>query len=440
MKEEAVRIIKTLQANGYVAYFAGGCVRDILMRKKPNDIDIATSAKPEEVEKLFNDTHQVGKKFGTIIVRSGDYQYEVTTFRKEGRYNDGRRPSSVVFTDAKEDAKRRDFTINGVFYNPANNTFIDYVGGRDDIKKRVIDFIGDPTERINEDRLRLIRAIRFKITLGFQYANETFDAVRKNASKIKDISPERVRDELNRIIQNENRHIGLIELSQSKILNYILPEVEKLKGVPQPAIYHHEGDCFTHTYLALKSLPKDASIRLCWAVLLHDIAKPITLEKKNGLLTFNEHAQKGSEMAKKILERLKFSKVEINEISWLIHYHMSVSQIDDMRPSKQLEFLTDPRFNDLIELVEADSRGTYPVNLDLVEKMEAAKKKAIFQIQQKGRIKEVGRLIDGNDLINLNVTPKKNYGEILDQIYDKQIAGELKDKSQAIEFVKDNYL
>lgn len=437
MRDEAIKIVKVLQDSGYVAYFAGGCVRDLLMHQEPNDIDIATSAKPDEVEKLFTETYPIGKEYGTILVRSGKHQFEVTTFREEGSYKDGRRPSTVKFTNAKQDALRRDFTINGIFYNPANGSYIDYVGGRDDIKKRVIDFIGSARERILEDKLRLVRAVRFKVTLGFQYSDETLVAVKKNANLIREVSSERVRDEINKIFANKNRHIGLVELSRSGILRHILPEVEKLKGVPQPIEYHHEGDCFTHTYLALRSLPPNAPLRLAWAVLLHDIAKPKTIKKERGKISFPGHAQESARIAEEIMKRFKFSKTETKEISWLIYYHMSVAQIDQMRPGKRLEFLTDPKFNDLIELVEADSKGTYPVNLDLVEKMEAAKNSALLQ---KNSIKTEKRLINGDDLISLGIEPGKKFKKILEDVLDRQIGGDFADKQVALDYVKKTYL
>lgn len=439
MKQEATEIVKKLQEKGFVAYFAGGCVRDILMRNDPHDIDIATSAKPDQVEKIFQSTHPIGKQFGTILVRSGAFQFEVTSFRVEGEYKDGRRPSSVYFSNAKEDALRRDFTINGIFYNPARNSFIDYVDGREDIKKGVIKFIGNPTERINEDKLRLIRAIRFKITLGFQYDTETFTAVRKNSAKIREVSAERVRDELNKILLSPNRHQGLVELSESKLLQHIIPELENMKSVPQPAEYHHEGDCFTHIYLALKSLEQGASLHLCWATLLHDIAKPLTIARADGKITFYDHATKSAEMARKILKRLKFSNIEINEISYLIHYHMSVAQIDQMRPGKRFAFLTDPRFSDLIRLVEADSKGTYPINLELVEKMRADMSVALAAAKKHENLIGQKRLVTGDDLISLGVEDRHKYRDILEKLYDMQIEGKFKNKTEAIEYIKTNY-
>lgn len=409
------------------------------MRRDCNDIDIATSAKPEEVQKLFDKTIPVGEKFGTIIVVVGKHQFEVTSFRAEGPYTDGRRPSSISYTDAKEDARRRDFTINGVFYNPTNGSFIDYVGGIDDIKKHVISFIGNSEDRINEDKLRLIRAVRFKVTLGFQYAQETFDAIRKNSKKIREVSFERIRDELNKILLSSNRHVGIVELSESGILKEIIPELEKMKGVAQPEEYHHEGDCFTHIYLALKSLPQDVSLVVCWAVLLHDIAKPVTLKIINGKVTFHDHATRSAEMSREILKRLKFSNSFIEDVAYLIHYHMSLSQIDQMKPSKKLDFLTDRRFEPLIELVGADSKGTYPINLEFVDRMKRLQEIAKMQAQITAKLKEVPRLITGSDLIALGLTEKIKFTEILENVYNMQLEESLKSKEEALQYIKENY-
>jgi poly(A) polymerase len=280
MQKEATEIVRKLQDNNFEAYFAGGCVRDILLGLDPQDIDIATNAKADQVQELFPENVPIGKQFGVILVKGQKHQYEVATFREEGPYLDKRRPSSVKFSSAQNDAKRRDFTINGLFFDPVNQKIIDYVGGQEDIKKKTIRFIGDAKERIEEDNLRLIRAIRFKVTLNFQYSADTFDILTQNAPLITNVSSERLREEINKILLSKRRHIGMTELSQSRIIDYIIPEINKLKGVPQPIEYHHEGDVFTHTYLAIKSLPTDAPLHLVWAVLLHDIGKPSTLIKE----------------------------------------------------------------------------------------------------------------------------------------------------------------
>lgn len=439
MHQEATEIVRKLQENKFEAYFAGGSVRDILLGQDPKDIDIATSATPDQIQKLFPDNIPIGKQFGVILVKGKNHQFEVATFREEGPYLDKRRPSYVKFTSAENDAKRRDFTINGMFYDPITNKIIDYVGGQEDIKKKTIRFIGDAVDRIKEDNLRLIRAIRFKVTLNFQYSDETFSLITSNSSLIKNVSPERLRDELNKILQSERRHIGLTELSQSKIIDYIIPEINDLKGVPQPIEYHHEGDVFTHTYLAIKSLPSDAPLHLVWAVLLHDIGKPPTLIKEDKRIIFHNHAEVSAEMASKILQRLKFSSLEIKTIYFLIDSHMKIALIPKMRPTKQMAFLLDPRFPDLIKLCEADSRGTYPVNLSLVEKLKAELEQAKIEKAKIELAKKSTKLFTGDNLIELGYNPSKDFKEILDKVNDQIIAGNIKSLEQAKSFVLKNF-
>jgi len=439
MIKEATKIVKALQSEGYVSYFAGGCVRDILLEKKPHDIDIVTNAKPDEIEKVFTETISVGREFGVILVKSGEYYFDVATFREEGPYRDKRRPDWVKFTGEEFDAKRRDFTINGMFLNPINNKIIDYVEGQADLKKHIIRFIGNPTQRIEEDNLRLIRAIRFKITLNFQYATETFDQICKSSSLIKNVSVERARDELNKILLSPRRHIGLTELVQSEITDYLLPELNALKGVPQPVEYHHEGDVFTHTYLALKSLPEDASLHLVWAVLLHDIAKPQTLIREGERIIFHDHAEVSAEVAKQILKRLKFSNLEIKTIVWLIDNHMKIGQIDKMRANKRMAFLLDPRFEDLIRLCQADSIGTYPVNLSMVEKLKGELEKAKDEKAKMELAKRKTQLFGGDNLIKLGYTPNNKFKAILDEVNDLLLEKKLLNIQEAEKFVLKNY-
>ena len=438
MKKAAREIVKKLQERGFEAYFAGGCVRDMLLGIEPLDIDIATSARPDEIEKIFEKTIPVGKQYGIIVVNMAGHNFEVATFRKEGGYFDARHPTHVTFSKAKEDAQRRDFTINGIFYDPIKNKIIDLVGGVEDIKKKTIRFIGDPKERIEEDNLRLVRAIRFKITLGFQYAQTTYDAVRKYSYLIKNVSSERIKDELDKIMASPNRSQGLIELSESGLLSYILPEVEALKGVPQPPEFHLEGDVFVHTYLALKSLPPKAPSHLGWAVLLHDIAKPLTLQKSGKRIIFHNHAQESAKLAEQILKRLKFSKFETYEICWLIENHMKIGDIAKMRPNKRLEFLLDPKFEDLIKLSLADSMGTYPIRTDLTKKLEKQVKEAKAWAQTNK--KKAKRILTGDDLIKIGLPPGPEFQIILEEINDLAIEGKIKSKSQAIDFVKKKYV
>ena len=439
MEKEAREIVKKLQQAGFTAYFAGGAVRDMLLSKDPEDIDIATSARPEQVEALFEKTISVGRAFGVISVIEQGKTYEVATFRREAEYFDSRRPTSVHFTDAREDANRRDFTINGLFYDPVFGKTIDFVGGVDDIKRKTIRFIGNAFERINEDHLRLVRAIRFKVTLGFQYAPETFQSVRKNAALIRDVSVERVKDELDKIMASENRALGLIELSESELLKYIIPEIEEMKSVAQPEVYHKEGDVFVHTYLALKSLPPQTPVHICWAVLLHDIAKPSTMIREDGRIIFHDHAKESAKLAQTILKRLKFPNFTISSICWLIHNHMKIGQIQKMRPNKRLEFVLDPKFPDLIELARADSKGTYPINLSLVSELERYVREANDYIKRKKHIKK-SQIICGDDLIRLGLKPSSEFKKILEDIHDKIVDGEISTKKSAIKYVEDKYL
>ena len=439
MRRAAKQVVEKLQAEGYEAYFAGGAVRDMLLGQPSKDIDIATSAKPDEVEAIFKRTISVGKSYGVIKALENNHNFDVATFRKESEYLDNRRPSKITFARAKQDAIRRDFTINGLFYDPVAQKIIDFVGGQEDIKKKTIRFIGDPDERISEDHLRLIRAIRFKVTLEFQYEPATFNAVRKNHDLIENVSRERVRDELNVILRSPKRHQGLVELSESGLLLQIIPEIESLKSLPQPIEYHREGDAFVHTYLALKSLPVNTSEHLAWAILLHDIGKAQTLVRQGKKIIFHDHARISAEMAVKILRRLKFPNVEISTISWLIANHMRVGDISKMRPIKALDFVTDPRFDDLIKLTRADSKGTYPVNLEMVRQMEKAEHDAYQWKQQKKSIKKQ-QLLTGDDLIKIGLKPGKNFKKIIDDINDLTVAGKLKTKDESIQLVKKRYL
>lgn len=438
MRKTAIKIVKELQGAGFEAYFAGGYVRDMLLGIESKDIDIVTSATPDQVEKIFTKTVPIGKQFGIILVVLDKEKYEVATFRKESDYLDKRRPSKVTFSDAKTDATRRDFTINSIFFDPISKKVIDFVSGAEDVKRKTIRFIGNPEARISEDNLRLVRAIRLKITLGFQYAPDTFEAVRKNAELVKNVSAERLRDELNKIMASPNRHQGLVELSESSLLKYIIPEIETLKGVPQPIEYHHEGDVFTHTYLALKSLNDRTPSYLAWAVLLHDIAKPLTLTHINNKIVFHNHAEGSSQITERILKRLKFPKFEIYDICWLIENHMKIGIINKMRPGKRLDFVLDPKFNDLIKLARADSSGTYPVDLDIVRRLEADVKSA-QDWREKVSIHRKKVLISGDDLIKAGFMPGAKFKEMLEVIDDLRIKGELKSKKDAVDYLMRNF-
>lgn len=437
-KAVAVKIVKRLQSKGFVAYFAGGCVRDMILSREPKDFDIATSAEPSQVKSLFKRTISIGEKYGTIIVIASGLNFEVTTFRVESGYSDNRRPDNVKFTSAEEDAKRRDFTINAMFFDPVKNALIDFVGGEKDARKNIIRFVGNARERIEEDHLRLLRAVRFKVTLGFQYSSETYDAIKENSHLISSVARERIRDELNIIFSSSKRHIGLVELSESGICNVVLPEIEALKGVPQPYEFHHEGDVFTHTYLALKSLEKNEAGFLCWATLLHDIAKPQTLIREGERIIFHDHAQKSAEMAREILKRLKFPNFEIETIVWLIDNHMRIGDIEKMRPYKRMGFLLDNRFPSLIELARADCMGTYPVNTTLVSMMELDREKALAAQEEAQEVEKSGNILRGDDLIAVGFEAGENFGQYLDEAND-MIVDKKMTKVETLDYILRKY-
>lgn len=441
MYQQAEEAVRKLKNAGYKAYFAGGMVRDMLLGVSSKDIDIATSATFDEISSLFPNVIEVGKQFGICVVIENGMQMEIATFRREDGYSDSRRPDRVYPGTPEEDVKRRDFTINGMLYDPTNGELIDLVGGREDIKKKVIRFIGNPNERIQEDHLRLVRAIRFKITLGFQYDKFTFESVRKNASLLKSVSTERLRDELIKIFDSSNRAQGLIELSESGLLGYILPEIEQMKGVEQPAEYHREGDVFKHTYLALKNLRKDAPSFLAIATLLHDVGKPETFmskEETGDRIRFSGHAEKSGELARTILKKLKFSNYEINTIAWLVENHMRIFKIKEMRPAKKRDFLLDPRFQSLIELTIADASGTIPVDNNYIEFVQNVAKEA-KELSEAERSRPDIDLLNGDDLIAIGMEPSKKFKQILEAIQDMQLEGKLKNKEEAIEYAKKNF-
>jgi len=440
MKNAAISLVEKLRKPGFQAYFAGGVVRDILMGVKPKDYDIVTSATPDEVEKILPKTVAVGKEFGVIIAIEGQYKFEIATFRSEGKYSDLRRPDKVFWSDAEHDALRRDFTINGMFYSPVSHRVIDYVGGKDDIKNKVIRFIGNPDERIKEDHLRILRAVRFKNTLNFNYDKRTYEAIKNNAHRIQSVSAERIREELNKMFSSSNRAKALRDLEETGLLKYILPEVNRLKGLPEPKEFHHEGDTFTHTCLALESLPESAPLYLVWATLLHDSGKyfAITFPKqKDDRIRFNKHVKYSAGIASAICRRLKFPNYERKIIVWLVKNHMMMADIPKMALAKQRRWLMNPWFPMLLELSKADSLGIRPVRLNLYKKDLALynqTKKLLDQENKKAKFKP---LLSGKDLIyefKLDSGPK--IGEILKTLEDAQLEGKIKTKEQALKLAR----
>ncbi len=440
MKKTALNIIKKLKKVGYDAYWAGGCVRDILMHREPKDYDIVTSARPEEIQKLLKDTIEVGKQFGVMIAKVGKYHFEIATFRSEGKYSDARRPDKVFWSDAREDAKRRDFTINGMFYDPINKKVIDYVSGQEDIKNRIIRFIGNPNDRIKEDYLRLLRAIRFKNTLKFKYDKRTWEAICSNAYRIEKVSKERIADEINKMFVDKHRAQVLDDLSESGLLKFILPEIERMKGVRQPDKFHKEGDVYVHSLQCLKSLPDNTPLILVWAVLLHDSGKPDTISypiTKNDRIRFNKHIKYSAGIASKICRRLKFSNIERKLIVWLVKNHMKIGDIPRMSKIKRRRMLMDKRFPWLLKLFKADISGSKPRDFSLYDENVKLYDQVKKEYQKELKKPEFKSLLKGRDLIyHFKLEPGPKIGKILKKLEDAQLAEKIKTKEEALEYVR----
>jgi tRNA nucleotidyltransferase/poly(A) polymerase len=427
----ATKLVRRLRESGFVAYFAGGCVRDALLGKNPKDVDIATDAEPEEVQRLFPRTVAVGAKFGVLRVLDGVFEFEVATFRSDGVYLDGRRPVSVTFSSPEEDAKRRDFTINGMFYDPVEDKVVDFIGGKSDLEHRLIRGIGDPAARFSEDHLRLLRAIRFAASLEFEIERATWQAVRQNAYQIKTVSAERVRDELVKIFADPHRVKGLDLLDESGLLQVVLPEVSNLHGCEQPPQFHPEGDVYLHTRLMLSLLSPDASPELAFSVLLHDIGKPVTksFDAVDQRIRFNGHDQVGAAMAEEVMTRLRFSNDQIATVVEAVRSHMVFKDAPSMRPAKLRRFMGRENFALELELHRVDclsSHGDLRTYELLTEKQKEFENEPIIPPP----------LVTGHDLIALGLAPGPRFGEILEAVQTAQLEGEVRDRPEALRLLQ----
>ena len=434
IKEEATKVISKLQQSGYLAYFAGGCVRDLLRDQVPTDYDIATNALPEQVTSLFRKTRSVGAHFGVIIVISGEFAFEVATFRNDGSYGDGRRPESVEFTSPEEDVLRRDFTINGIFYDPIEGSTIDYVNGQEDIESGTVRAIGDPESRFREDHLRLLRAVRFAARFDYQIEENTWTAICSHAEEIKNISEERIRDELSKILTDPNRVRGFDLLVESGLMEAMIPEILDLKGCEQPPQFHPEGDVFVHTRLMLTLLKDDPSLSLVLSVLLHDIGKPSTYsyDEESDRIRFNGHDKIGAEMASDILKRLKFPNKVIEEVTEMVANHMTFKDVQKMREAKLKRFMARPTFEDETELHRVDCLGSWGGldNYDFLNQKRT-------EFDNEPIIPPP--LLTGNDLIEIGWEPGPKLGEVLTKVQDMQLEKNLNSKEEALDWVNANY-
>jgi poly(A) polymerase len=431
VREGATKVVRRLQEAGFEAFWVGGCVRDLLLKRDPLDFDIVTGALPEQVESLFKRTIPVGRKFGVIVVIEAKHQFQVATFRAEADYQDGRHPEQVTFGNAIADAQRRDFTINGLFYDPIQQRLHDWVGGKGDLKAKVIRTIGEPKDRFAEDHLRLLRAVRFAAQLGFEVEGGTFRAVKAQASMIQRISAERIREELVKLFSPPHASRGLDLLRESGLLEHILPEVAATVHCDQSPDYHPEGTVFEHLRLMLRKLPADSSPSLPWAVLLHDVAKPVTASRDpaTGALHFYGHERVGAEMSLNLLQRLRFPSKQIDEIVTAVRCHMQFKDVPEMRKATLRRLLLRPTFPLELELHRLDCLGSHG-RLDIYD----------FLVAQAAELEEHPNirppLLTGKDLIGLGMKPGPAVGALLAEAREKQLQDELTTTAQAKKWAK----
>jgi len=427
MAEKAIEIVKILREGGFRAYWAGGSVRDLVMGHKPQDYDVATDARPEQVMKLFSKTVPVGVSFGVVKVIEDGFEFEVTTFRSDGRYIDGRHPAEVHYSDDREDAARRDFTINGMFYDPLKKEIIDYVEGRRDIAAGVIRAIGDPHERFEEDKLRLMRAVRFAARFGYVIEPKTEAALRDLAGQIHQISAERIRDELKKMLTGPNPSDSIALLIQTGLMKTILPEVLAMAGVEQPKEFHPEGDVLTHTMLLLRNLDLP-SFELALAALLHDVGKPPTFSIRDRI-RFDNHCEVGARMTEAICGRLRLSNEQTERVADLVRDHLRFKDVQQMRESTLKRFLRQPFFSDHLELHRLDCLASHG---DLTN-WEFCKKKLAELGPEEIRPK---RLLTGDDLITMGYPPGPLFSKILTLLEDAQLEGSIKNRDEAIAWLR----
>jgi len=426
-RQLAENIIERLRRAGHQAWLVGGCVRDLLLGREPEDYDVATDAPPDEVRALFGNARLVGAHFGVVLVAQGEAEVEVATLRTDHCYRDGRRPSAVSFeTDPRRDVERRDFTINGLLLDPTTGEVLDFVGGREDLAAGLIRAIGDPDRRFAEDHLRMLRAVRFAAGLGFRIEPQTQQAIRRHREQIRRISPERIRDELIRILTQGGARRGLELMEETGLLEIILPEVAAMKGVPQPVEFHPEGDVWTHVLLMLEMM-QNPSVTLALGVLLHDVGKPPTYRLAERI-RFDEHDQVGARLAVEIMTRLRFAGEQIRRVEALVQHHLRWRHVQQMRESKLKRFLALEHFDEHMELHRLDCLASHR-NLDnyyfVARKLAETPPEAL----------KPKRLLTGHDLIRAGFQPGPAFSEILREVEDAQLESQIRTPEEALAFV-----
>jgi poly(A) polymerase len=446
-KAFAISIIQTLRQQGFQAYLVGGCVRDLLLKREPADYDIATSATPAKVMEILPDTYAVGAQFGVVLVplpeeqRGSDenvlqksHAVEVATFRSDLGYSDGRRPDEVRFSeDPREDVVRRDFTINGMLLDPfvggTTGEVLDFVAGREDLEAGIIRTIGDPERRFAEDKLRMLRAVRFAARFEYAIEAETLAAIQRLAQGIQVVSRERVRDELTKMLTEGHARRAFLLLDESGLLREVLPEISLMKGVEQPSEFHPEGDVFVHTLLLLENLPHPCSAALAWGALLHDVGKPATFRAAPDRIRFDGHVGVGVKIAEEICRRLRFSSDDTEQVLALVDNHMRFGHVTRMKESTLKKFLRMPGFDEHLALHRADSLASHG-NLSTYQLIQ----KKLAEIPP-AEIRPAA-LVTGDDLIAAGYAPGPRFREILEAVEDAQLEGRLLSRDQALEFVE----
>jgi poly(A) polymerase len=435
-RQLADHICRVLRDHGHQAYLAGGCVRDLLLGREPVDYDVATDATPDRVQELFPNSLAVGAKFGVVIVTDGPAQVEVATFRSDVGYSDGRHPDRVEYTGSpEEDVKRRDFTINGLLLDPFSNEVLDFVGGQNDLSAGIIRAIGNPEDRFREDKLRMIRAVRFAARFHYAIEGRTFAAITELAPDIFQVSAERIRDELTKILTEGAARRGFELLDETKLLPEILPEIARMKGVEQPPQFHPEGDVWIHTLLMLEQLPAGCSPTLAWGVLLHDVGKPHTFTPPsgpNGRIRFDRHVEVGARMAEEICRRLRFSNDDTAQIVALVANHLRFKDVAQMKLSTLKRFVRLKHFEEHLELHRLDCLSSHR-NLSAYDFVQR------FLAETPAEQVRPPRLVTGDDLKALGYSPGPRFKEILAVLEDAQLNGIIHNREEALRLIRDNF-
>ena len=435
-RDLANSVCATLLEAGQQAFLVGGCVRDVLLGREPADFDVTTDAHPERVLELFPDAITVGAQFGVVLICRDGAKVEVATFRRDLGYTDGRHPDGVEYaTQPQDDVSRRDFTINGLLMRHDSGEVLDFVGGREDLKTGIIRAIGDPKRRFAEDKLRMLRAVRFAARFGYKIEPLTFKAIRQHAREIHVVSAERIREELSKLLTEGAARGGFELLDESGLLQEILPELSAMKGVPQPPEFHPEGDVWIHTLMLLEGLPAGSSRTLAWGALLHDVGKPPTFRpasETGDRIRFDSHVEVGVQMAAKLCKRLKFSNEESEQIQALVANHMKFKDVAQMRKSTLKRFLRLPKFDEHLELHRLDCQASHG-------RLDAYQLVSHVLVETPPDQVHPTRLLTGDDLNEMGYPPGPQYQRILAALEDAQLEGVLATREEAINFVKRRY-